>query len=149
MLVYRRDARRCQPGPHDSGHKTKLLQIVGISVDPVRDLLVVSTYSRLPGGVDRSAHLQAHGYRQHRAAACHCRSETGIARLRQIGLDPATGRIFVAAINDEYLPPYNIDKPREGLPPTSSSLRRGIPAARGSSASGTMKATTAMCRRIR
>ncbi len=33
------------------GIKTKLLQIVGISVDPVRDLLVVSTYSRLPGGV--------------------------------------------------------------------------------------------------
>ena len=42
--------------------------------------------------------------------------KTGITRLRQIGLDPATGRIFVAAINNEYLPPYNIDKPREGLP---------------------------------
>ena len=41
--------------------------------------------------------------------------KTGITRLRQIGLDPATGRIFVAAINNEYLPPYDVDKPRAGL----------------------------------
>ena len=29
----------------------KRVQVVGIAVDPSRDLLVVSTYSRLPGGV--------------------------------------------------------------------------------------------------
>ena len=38
--------------------------------------------------------------------------KTGIARLRQIALDPDTGRIFAAVINNEYLPPYDIDKPR-------------------------------------
>jgi len=41
--------RRRGAHSHESGPKTKLLQIVGVSVDPVRDVLVVSTYSRLPG----------------------------------------------------------------------------------------------------
>ena len=40
---------------------------------------------------------------------------TGITRLRQIALDPETGKIYVAAINNEYLPPYDVDKPRAGL----------------------------------
>ena len=43
--------------------------------------------------------------------------KTGITRLRQIALDPETGRIFAAVINNEYLPPYDVDKPRAGLDP--------------------------------
>ena len=45
--------------------------------------------------------------------------KTGITRLRQIALDPETGKIYVAAINNEYLPPYDIDKPRAGLDPNA------------------------------
>jgi len=43
--------------------------------------------------------------------------KTGITRLRQIALDPETGKIYVAAINNEYLPPYDVDHPRRGLDP--------------------------------
>jgi len=42
---------------------------------------------------------------------------SGITRLRQIALDPETGRIYAAVINNEYLPPYDIDHPRRGLDP--------------------------------
>ena len=52
VLVYERTADGdAKPVRTIQGDKTKLLQVVGIAVDPVRDLLVVSTYSRLPGGV--------------------------------------------------------------------------------------------------
>ena len=119
MLVYSRDADGdAKPVRTIQGDKTKLLQIVGISR---------RSGARPAGGLD----LLAPGRRRHRSARSSsgptsgnvapqrviAGPKTGITRLRQIGLDPATGRIFVAAINNEYLPPYNIDKPREGLPP--------------------------------
>ena len=31
----------------------------------------------------------------------------------------STGKIYVAAINNEYLPPYDVDKPRAGLDPNA------------------------------
>jgi hypothetical protein len=118
VLVYKRDADGdASPIRTIQGDKTKLLQIVGISVDPVRDLLVVSTYSRLPGGVTGLLIFKRTDTGNIEPQRVIAGPKTGITRLRQIGLDPATGRIFVAAINNEYLPPYNIDKPREGLPP--------------------------------
>jgi hypothetical protein len=83
----------------------------------VRDLLVVSTYSRLPGGVTGILIFNRTDEGDVAPQRVIAGPKTGITRLRQIGLDPATGRIFVAAINNEYLPPYSIDKPREGLPP--------------------------------
>ena len=116
VLVYSRDADGdAKPLRTIQGDKTKLLQIVGISVDPVRDLLVVSTYSRLPGGVTGILIFKRTDEGNVPPQRVIAGPKTGITRLRQIGLDPATGRIFVAAINNEYLPPYNIDKPREGL----------------------------------
>ena len=118
VLVYARNADGdARPLRTIQGDKTKLLQIVGISVDPVRDLLVVSTYSRLPGGVTGLLIFKRTDSGNVAPQRVIAGPKTGITRLRQIGLDPATGRIFVAAINNEYLPPYNIDKPREGLPP--------------------------------
>ncbi len=117
VLVYSRDADGdARPIRTIQGPKTKLHQIVGISVDPVRDLLVVSTYSRLPGGVTGILIFKRSDQGDVAPQRVITGPKTGITRLRQIGLDPATGRIFVAAINNEYLPPYNIDKPREGLP---------------------------------
>jgi hypothetical protein len=116
VLVYKRDADGdAKPLRTIQGPKTQLLQVVGISVDPNRDLLVVSTYSRLPGGVTG---LLIFGRTDEGDVAPRrviAGPKTGITRLRQIGLDPETGKIFAAVINNEYLPPYDIDKPRSGL----------------------------------
>jgi hypothetical protein len=116
VLVYKRDADGdAKPLRTIQGPKTKLLQVVGISVDPNRDLLVVSTYSRLPGGVTG---LLIFGRTDEGDVAPRrviAGPKTGITRLRQIGLDPETGKIFAAVINNEYLPPYDIDRPRSGL----------------------------------
>ena len=117
VLVFKRDADGdVRPLRAIQGSKTKLLQVVGIAVDPVRDLLVVSTYSRLQGGVTG---LLIFGRTDEGDVAPRrviAGPKTGITRLRQIALDPTTGRIYVAAINNEYLPPYDVDKPRAGLP---------------------------------
>src|SRR5262245_5844280 len=118
VLVYRRTADGdSAPIRTIQGAKTRLLQIVGVAVDPVRDVLVVSTYSRLPGG---TTGLLIFGRTDQGDVAPRrviAGPKTGITRLRQIALDPETGKIYVAAINNEYLPPYNIDKPRAGLDP--------------------------------
>jgi hypothetical protein len=118
VLVFKRDADGdAKPVRTIQGAKTKLLQVVGISVDPVRDLLVVSTYSRLPGGVTGLLIFGRTDEGDVAPKRVITGPKTGITRLRQIGLDPVTGRIFVAAINNEYLPPYDVDKPRAGLAP--------------------------------
>ncbi|MEO5895534.1 MAG: hypothetical protein ABIS06_07525 [Vicinamibacterales bacterium] len=115
ILIYKRDADgNAQPIRMIQGPNTRLHQIVGIAVDPVRDRIAVSTYSRT-GGVtglvifDRKAEGDA------KPLGVIEGPKTGIHRLRQIALDPATGNIYAACINNEYLPPYSVDKPREGL----------------------------------
>ncbi|HEX6463414.1 MAG TPA: hypothetical protein VFZ98_03130 [Vicinamibacterales bacterium] len=118
VLAYPRTADGdAKPVRTIQGDKTKLLQIVGVAVDPVRDLLVVSTYSRLPGGVTGLLIFNRTDNGNVEPQRVIAGPKTGITRLRQIALDPDTGRIFVAAINNEYLPPYDVDKPRAGLPP--------------------------------
>ena len=118
VLVYKRNADGdAKPLRTIQGPKTKLLQVVGIGVDPNRDLLVVSTYSRLPGGVTGLLVFGRTDSGDVAPKRVIAGPKTGITRLRQIALDPDTGRIFVAAINNEYLPPYDIDKPRAGLDP--------------------------------
>jgi hypothetical protein len=116
VLVYRRDADGdARPLRTIQGPGTKLLQVVGIAVDPNRDVLVVSTYSRLPGGVTG---LLVFGRTDEGDVAPRrviAGPKSGITRLRQIALDPETGRIYAAVINNEYLPPYDIDRPRRGL----------------------------------
>jgi hypothetical protein len=118
VLVYRRDADGdAKPLRTIQGPKTKLLQIVGVAVDPNRDVLVVSSYSRLPGGVTG---LLVFGRTDEGDVAPRrviAGPRSGITRLRQIALDPETGKIYAAVINNEYLPPYDIDHPRRGLDP--------------------------------
>ena len=118
VLVYKRDADGdAKPLRTIQGPKTKLLQVVGIAVDPNRDVLVVSTYSRLPGGVTG---LLIFGRTDEGDVAPRrviAGPHSGITRLRQIALDPESGRIYAAVINNEYLPPYDIDRPRRGLDP--------------------------------
>jgi hypothetical protein len=118
VLVFKRDADgNARPLRTIQGPKTKLLQVVGVAVDPNRDLLVVSSYSRLPEGVTG---LLIFGRTDEGDVAPRrviAGPRTGITRLRQIALDPDTGKIFAAVINNEYLPPYDIDRPRSGLDP--------------------------------
>jgi len=114
VLVYRRDGDQA-PIRTIEGPKTKLLQIVGVAVDPVRELLVVSSYSRLPDGVTGLLIFGRTDQGDVAPKRVIAGPRTGITRLRQIALDPDTGKIYVAAINNEYLPPYDVDKPRAGL----------------------------------
>jgi len=118
VLVYKRDADGdAKPLRTIQGPKTKLLQVVGIAVDPHRDVLVVSSYSRLPGGVTG---LLIFGRTDDGDVAPRrviAGPRSGITRLRQIALDPEPGKIYAAVINNEYLPPYDIDHPRRGLDP--------------------------------
>src|SRR5580693_3164701 len=92
VLVYRRDADgNARPLRTIQGPRTKLLQVVGLGVDPGRDLLVVSSYSRLPGGVTG---LLVFGRTDQGDVAPRrviAGPKTGIARLRQIAVDPDTG----------------------------------------------------------
>ena len=118
VLVYPRNANgNAVPIRTIQGPKTQLLQVVGVAVDPVRDLLVVSTYSRLPGGVTGVLIFGRTDQGDVAPKRVIAGPRTGITRLRQIALDPETGKIYVAAINNEYLPPYDVDKPRAGLDP--------------------------------
>ena len=117
VLVFKRDADGdARPIRTIQGPKTKLLQIVGISVDPVHDLLVVSTYSRLAGGVTGLLVFGRTDQGDVAPKRVIAGPKTGITRLRQTGLDPQTGNIFAAVINNEYLPPDDVDKPRAGIP---------------------------------
>jgi hypothetical protein len=116
VLVYKRDADGdAAPLRTIQGPKTKLLQVVGVAVDPKRDLLVVSSYSRLPGGVTGLLIFGRTDQGDVAPRRVIAGPKTGITRLRQIALDPETGKIFAAVINNEYLPPYDVDKPRAGL----------------------------------
>jgi hypothetical protein len=118
VLVFKRDADgNAKPLRTIQGPKTKLLQVVGVAVDPSRDLLIVSSYSRLADGVTG---LLIFGRTDEGNVAPRrviAGARTGITRLRQIAVDPQTGKIFAAIINNEYLPPYDVDKPRAGLAP--------------------------------
>jgi hypothetical protein len=117
VLVYRRDADGdTRPIRVIQGERTGMHQIVGVAVDPIRDLLVVSSYSRTGGVTGLLVFNRTdHGDVSPRATIAGPR--TGIVRLRQIALDPGSGKVFVAAINNEYLPPYANTMLREGLKP--------------------------------
>jgi DNA-binding beta-propeller fold protein YncE len=115
ILIYKRDADgNVQPIRAIQGEKTKLHQIVGIAVDYVHDKIVVSTYSRT-GGVTGLLVFDRTASGNVEPVGTITGPNTAIHRPRQISVDPATGNIYVACINNEYLPPYNVDKPREGL----------------------------------
>ena len=117
ILIYKRDADgNAQPIRAIQGPNTKLHQIVGIAVDHARDKIVVSTYSRT-GGVTGLLVFDRKASGDVAPVGVITGPATGIHRPRQIAVDPQTGNIYVACINNEYLPPYNVDTPREGLAP--------------------------------
>lgn len=115
ILVYKRDADgNARPIRAIQGPRTRLHQIVGIAVDHAHDKIVVSTYSRT-GGVTGLLVFDRTASGDVAPVGIITGPRTGIHRPRQIAVDTQTGNIYVACINNEYLPPYNVDKPREGL----------------------------------
>ena len=117
LLVFDRNANGDVPPKRViKGPKTGLLFIVGVAVDPVHDRIIAANSSNVPGGIsgllifDRTAEGNAS------PRAVIAGSHTGIVRPWQLAVDPALGRIFVAAINNLNHPPYQLEIPRKDLP---------------------------------
>ena len=99
------------------GPKTQLDEIRSVAVDPIRNLVVVSSRSaRCPTGVfifNRTDDGDAV------PRAVIAGPKTGISRIRQVAVDPQQGKIFVVAKNnrdsyqfDSAAPsPWNPDQP--------------------------------------
>ncbi len=118
VLVYKRDADGdASPLRTIQGDKTKLLQIVGIAVDPVRDLLVVSTYSRLPGGVTGLLIFERTDDRAtSRRSGSSPGRKPGSRGCARSGSIPRPGGSSSPRSTTSTCRPYDIDKPRAGLP---------------------------------
>jgi DNA-binding beta-propeller fold protein YncE len=117
ILVFDRNAngnvtpKRIIQGPH-----TGLLFIVGVAVDPVHDRLIAASAASVAG---RKSGLFIYGRTDQGDSAPRAviaGPKTGIVRPWQVVTDPQQGKIFVAAINNESHPPYELEKPRKDLP---------------------------------
>src|SRR5260370_13836138 len=99
ILVFRRDAKGDEaPLRIIRGPRTGLDEVRGVAVDPARNLIVVSSYSRkgttglfLFNRTDEGDTLPK---------AIIAGPKTGIVRIRQVEVDPDRGKIFVAVKNN-------------------------------------------------
>jgi hypothetical protein len=118
LLVFSRDADGDIPPKRIiAGPKTGLLFIVGVAVDPVHDRIVAASVSSVRGG---KTGLFIFGRTEDgdvTPIGLIAGPHTGIVRPWQLAIDPALGRVFVAAINNENHPPYALEMPRKDLPP--------------------------------
>ena len=117
VSVFSRDAQGdVAPRRVIHGPKTGLLNVVGVGVDPVHNLLVATSVSRIGGKTGIFIFPRnADGNVAPRAVISG--PKTGVLHPWQVAMDPERGKIFVAVINIDYLPPYELDKVREGLKP--------------------------------
>jgi DNA-binding beta-propeller fold protein YncE len=93
------------------GDQTKLLDVVGVAVDPKRNVIVVASRSASTIGLvtfDRNAN----GNVPPRTVISG--PKTGLAHFRQVAVDPGAGRIFIAqqSMREKQLEAYRADKPR-------------------------------------
>ena len=98
------------------GPRTGLLFIVGVAVDPVHDRVIAASVANVPG---KKTGLFIFGRTDNGDVAPRAvisGPKTGFVRPWQLAVDPAQGKIFVAAINNESDPPYTLEKPRTDLP---------------------------------
>lgn len=116
LLAFARDASGdVAPKRIIQGSKTGLLFIVGVAVDPVHDRIVASSASSVRGGMTG---LFIYGRTDQGDVAPHgviAGPQTGIVRPWQLAMDAPRGRIYVAAINNENHPPYQLELPRADL----------------------------------
>lgn len=113
LLVFARDANgNVPPKRVIQGSKTGLLFIVGVAVDPIHDRIVAASASSVPGG---KSGLFIYGRTDQGNVAPRAviaGPHTGIVRPWQLAMEAEQGNIFVAAINNENHPPYELDRPR-------------------------------------
>jgi len=116
LLVFARDAEGDVPPKRViQGPKTGLLFIVGVAVDPVHDRIVAASASSVPGGTTGLFLFGRTDQGDVAPRAVIAGPQTGIVRPWQLAVDPALGRVFVAAINNENHPPYQLEIPRADL----------------------------------
>jgi DNA-binding beta-propeller fold protein YncE len=117
LLVFDREANgNVAPKRVIQGAKTGLLFIVGVAVDPVHDRIIAASASNVSGGKTGLFIFGRNDQGNVAPRAVISGPKTGIVRPWQIAVSPAGSRIFVAAINNENHPPYELEKPRRGLP---------------------------------
>ena len=118
LLTFERDANGDVPPKRIiQGPKTGLLFIVGVAVDPIHERIVAASASAVPGG---KTGLFIFGRTDHGDVTPRgiiAGPRTGIVRPWQLAVHPSLGYIFVAAINNENHPPYELEMPRSELPP--------------------------------
>ncbi len=99
VLVFPRDASGdVAPLRVIGGPKTRLDEVRGVAVDPVRNLLVVSSRSKRGTTGIFIFNRTDQGDVTPRAVIAGPR--TGIIRIRQVNLEPERGKIFVAVKNN-------------------------------------------------
>jgi DNA-binding beta-propeller fold protein YncE len=117
LLVFPRDANGDVPPTRIiQGPKTRLLMIVGVAVDPVHDRLVAASASSVRGGMTGLFVFGRTDQGDVAPRSMIAGPRTGIIRPWQVAIDPAQGKIFAAAINNENHPPYQLERPRQDLP---------------------------------
>jgi DNA-binding beta-propeller fold protein YncE len=116
VLVFDRNANgNVPPKRIIQGSRTGLLFIVGVAVDPIHDRIIAASSASVPG---RKTGLFIFGRTDQGNVAPRAviaGPKTGIVRPWQLAADPERGKIFVAAINNESHPPYELEKPRTDL----------------------------------
>ncbi len=117
LLVFNRDASgNIPPKRIIQGPKTGLLFVVGVAVDPVHDRIVAASSSNIQGGKSGLFIFGRTDQGDVAPRAVVAGPKTDIVRPWQLAIDASHGKIFVAAINNENLPPYALEKPRRELP---------------------------------
>ena len=93
------------------GDKTQLLDVVGVAVDPVRNVIVVATRSASTMGLVTFNRTDTGNVAPRTVISG---PQTGLAHFRQVSVDPASGRMFIAQQNmrEKQLEAYRGDKPR-------------------------------------
>jgi DNA-binding beta-propeller fold protein YncE len=117
ILVFDRTANGNMPPKRMiQGPRTGLLFVVGVAVDPTHDRLIAASAASVPG---KKTGLFIFGRTEQGDVAPRAviaGPKTGIVRPWQLASDPAQSKVFVAAINNESRPPYELEKPRADLP---------------------------------
>lgn len=116
LLVFDRNANGDVPPKRViQGPKTGLLFIVGVAVDPAHDRLIAASASSVPGGTTGLFIFGRTDQGDVAPRGVIAGPQTGIVRPWQLAADPSLGRVFVAAINNENHPPYQLEVPRADL----------------------------------
>lgn len=116
LLAFARDASGdVAPKRTIQGPKTGLLFIVGVAVDPIHDRIVASSASSVRGGTTGLFIFGRSDQGDVAPRGVIAGPRTGIVRPWQLAMDSTRGRIYVAAINNENHPPYQLELPRADL----------------------------------